>query len=237
MIERGYALPGALVVASDSHANMYGAVGALGTPVVRTDAASIWATGEFWWQVPRTVQVVLEGALRPGVSGKDVILTLCALYRRRGAERRGRVRGPRRRVAGHGGAHEHREHDDGVGRPHRLVPGGRPDAGLPPRAQARLEAAGHGSASRGAALRVGGGAAAPGPDAAYAARITLDLSQRSPRSWRVRTTCRWGSRPRQWRRRWHRHRPAYLLSCVNGRLEDLEAAAAVLRGRSVSRTA
>jgi homoaconitate hydratase len=81
MMEAATPQPGALVVASDSHANMYGAVGALGTPVVRTDAASIWATGRFWWQVPRTVQVVLEGAPAPGVSGKDVILTLCALYR------------------------------------------------------------------------------------------------------------------------------------------------------------
>src|SRR5215467_2775366 len=61
---------------------MYGALGAIGTPVVRTDAAAIWATGEFWWQVPRTVQVVLEGKLAPGVTGKDVIITLCGLYNR-----------------------------------------------------------------------------------------------------------------------------------------------------------
>ncbi|HEX6559072.1 MAG TPA: aconitase family protein, partial [Longimicrobiales bacterium] len=80
MIENGFVLPGSLVVASDSHANMYGALGAVGTPVVRTDAAAIWATGEFWWQVPRTVQVVLEGNLCKGVSGKDVILTLCGSY-------------------------------------------------------------------------------------------------------------------------------------------------------------
>jgi homoaconitate hydratase len=80
MIAHGYVLPGSLVVASDSHSNMYGAVGALGTPVVRTDAAAIWATGEFWWQLPRTVRVVLEGELREGVSGKDIIITLCGLY-------------------------------------------------------------------------------------------------------------------------------------------------------------
>jgi homoaconitate hydratase len=61
---------------------MYGAVGALGTPVVRTDAAAIWATGEFWWQVPRTVQVVLSGTLPPGATGKDLIITLCGLYDR-----------------------------------------------------------------------------------------------------------------------------------------------------------
>ncbi len=80
MVEQGYVQPGRFVVASDSHSNMYGALGAIGTPVVRTDAAAIWATGEFWWQIPRTIQVVLEGELRPGVTGKDVIITLCGLY-------------------------------------------------------------------------------------------------------------------------------------------------------------
>src|SRR5438309_9930082 len=80
MIERGYVTPGSFVVASDSHSNMYGALGAIGTPIVRTDAAAVWATGEFWWQIPRTIQVVLEGNLPEGVSGKDVIITLCGLY-------------------------------------------------------------------------------------------------------------------------------------------------------------
>src|SRR5271167_514394 len=80
MVEQGYVLPGTFVVASDSHSNMYGALGAIGTPVVRTDAAAIWATGEFWWQIPRTVQVVLHGTLAPGATGKDVIVTLCGLY-------------------------------------------------------------------------------------------------------------------------------------------------------------
>ena len=80
MVEQGYVLPGTFVVASDSHSNMYGALGAIGTPVVRTDAAAIWATGEFWWQIPRTVQVVLEGQLASGTTGKDVIVTLCGLY-------------------------------------------------------------------------------------------------------------------------------------------------------------
>jgi homoaconitate hydratase len=80
MVEQGYVTPGSFVVASDSHSNMYGALGALGTPVVRTDAAAIWATGEFWWQIPRTVQVVLTGTLTPGVTGKDVIIALCGIY-------------------------------------------------------------------------------------------------------------------------------------------------------------
>ncbi|HEY3661312.1 MAG TPA: homoaconitase [Candidatus Udaeobacter sp.] len=80
MIEQGYVVPGSIVVASDSHSNLYGAMAALGTPVVRTDAASIWATGVTWWQVPPVAKVVLKGKLLPGVVGKDVIIALCGLF-------------------------------------------------------------------------------------------------------------------------------------------------------------
>ena len=80
MVEQGYVVPGAMVVASDSHSNLYGAMAALGTPVVRTDAASIWATGVTWWQVPPVAKVVLKGKLSPGVVGKDVIIALCGLF-------------------------------------------------------------------------------------------------------------------------------------------------------------
>jgi homoaconitate hydratase len=80
MVEQGYVVPGAMVVASDSHSNLYGAMAALGTPVVRTDAASIWATGVTWWQVPPVAKVVLKGKLLPGVVGKDVIIALCGLF-------------------------------------------------------------------------------------------------------------------------------------------------------------
>jgi homoaconitate hydratase len=80
MVEQGYVVPGALVVASDSHSNLYGAMAALGTPVVRTDAASIWATGVTWWQVPKVAKVLLKGNLSAGVTGKDVIIALCGLF-------------------------------------------------------------------------------------------------------------------------------------------------------------
>ncbi|MFZ1730600.1 MAG: homoaconitase [Bacteroidota bacterium] len=80
MCEEGYAWPGTMVVASDSHSNMYGGLGCLGTPIVRTDAAAIWATGRTWWKVPPVARVTLIGALLPGVTGKDVIITLCGLF-------------------------------------------------------------------------------------------------------------------------------------------------------------
>src|SRR5438552_7754088 len=80
MVEQGYVTPGSLVVGSDSHSNLYGAIAALGTPVVRTDAAGIWATGVMWWQVPQVARVVLKNRLGPGVVGKGVIIALCGLF-------------------------------------------------------------------------------------------------------------------------------------------------------------
>lgn len=80
MIEEGYAFPGTMCVASDSHSNMYGGIGCLGTPIVRTDAAAIWATGRTWWQIPPVVKVELKGELSPGVTGKDVIIALSGYF-------------------------------------------------------------------------------------------------------------------------------------------------------------
>ena len=80
MVEEGYAFPGTMTVASDSHSNMYGGVGCLGTPMVRTDAACIWATGKTWWQVPPIAKVTFTGALPQGVTGKDVIVALSGLF-------------------------------------------------------------------------------------------------------------------------------------------------------------
>jgi len=59
---------------------MYGGVGCVGTPIVRTDSAAIWATGTTWWQVPRIVKVELRGKLVAGVTGKDVIVALCGAF-------------------------------------------------------------------------------------------------------------------------------------------------------------
>lgn len=80
MCEEGFVLPGTMVVASDSHSNIYGGLGALGTPVVRTDAAGLWATGESWYQVPPVTRIELVGELGKGVSGKDVIIALCGEF-------------------------------------------------------------------------------------------------------------------------------------------------------------
>jgi len=107
MVEEGFVTPGALVVASDSHSNLYGGAAALGTPVVRTDAAAIWATGKTWWQVPPIAKVTLAGLeaagerrlrdgrhlppARRGRQGRDH-RPLWKIQQRRGAQPRLRVR-------------------------------------------------------------------------------------------------------------------------------------------------
>lgn len=81
MVEEGYAWPGTMAVASDSHSNHYGGVGCLGTPIVRTDSASILATSRTWWQIPPVAKVTFTGTLPAGVTGKDVIVALCGLFK------------------------------------------------------------------------------------------------------------------------------------------------------------
>lgn len=67
-------------MASDSHATHYGGIGCLSTPLVRTDAAGIWATGRTWLRIPPVIRVNLTGTLPAGVTGKDVIVALCTLF-------------------------------------------------------------------------------------------------------------------------------------------------------------
>lgn len=76
MVDKGLALPGMLVVGSDSHTCMYGAVGAFATGIDRTEAAGLLLTGETWLRVPESIRVRLRGHLRPPVSAKDLVLQL-----------------------------------------------------------------------------------------------------------------------------------------------------------------
>lgn len=81
MIEEGYAWPGTVTVASDSHSNMYGGISCLGTAIVRSDAASVLATSTIFWQVPPIAKITFTGVLPPGVTGKDTIIALCAMLK------------------------------------------------------------------------------------------------------------------------------------------------------------
>jgi homoaconitate hydratase family protein len=76
VVEKGHALPGKILVGSDSHTCSYGAVNAFSTGIDRTEAAALLLVGETWFRVPPTIRVTLKGEFKPGVSAKDLILTI-----------------------------------------------------------------------------------------------------------------------------------------------------------------
>ena len=236
MMEKGYVLPGSFVVASDSHSNMYGALGAIGTPVVRTDAAALWATGEFWWQIPRTIQVELAGKLRAGVSGKDVIITLCGLYNKE------EVLNAVVEFCGegvHGLTVEERMSIANMTTEWGALVGWFPAdaqtfAFLRERRLALGAAADH-RLIEGDLRRLEANPPMPDSDAVYAAKIKLDLSTVTPHV-SGPDTVQVMSSVAEIAKKKVAIQKAYLLSCVNSRLEDLAAAAKVLQGKKVAST-
>jgi len=247
MCEEGYAWPGTMAVASDSHSNMYGGLGCLGTPVVRTDAAAIWATGKTWWQVPPVAKLELKGRLKPGVAGKDVIITLCGFFNK------DEVLNHAIEFCGEGIASLPLEQRltianmttewgalvgvfaiDGItiawlkkradyiaARGLAGVPSDADGNGLHPRLnQDRIR-------------RLELNIPQADPDAFYAKELTLDLASvqpyvSGPNHVKTMTSIS------EIRRKKIKIQKAYLVSCVNSRVDDLAQAAAVVRGNKVA---
>lgn len=76
MCEKGYVLPGMVAVGSDSHSCMYGAMGAFGTGIGRSEMAVVFATGRLWFRVPETIKVTLTGNMPRGITSKDLMLSI-----------------------------------------------------------------------------------------------------------------------------------------------------------------
>jgi homoaconitate hydratase len=234
MVERGYVVPGSFVVASDSHSNMYGALGAVGTPIVRTDAAAVWATGEFWWQIPRSVEVVLEGKLPEGATGKDIIITLCGLYNH------DEVLNAAIEFSGPGVASLSMDARFSIS---NMTTEWGPLVGWFPvdevtikylrKVHQRLKATGVERFTEKDIEKWTKNSPQPDAGAVYAARIVLDLAQVTPHV-SGPDTVQVMSSLAELERKKVAIQKAYLLSCVNSRVEDLEAAAKVLKGKKVS---
>jgi 3-isopropylmalate/(R)-2-methylmalate dehydratase large subunit len=77
--EKGLVAPGELVIGADSHTCTYGALGAFSTGVGSTDMAAGMATGEAWFKVPSAIKFNITGKLNEWVSGKDVILHIIGM--------------------------------------------------------------------------------------------------------------------------------------------------------------
>ncbi|GAA0732434.1 3-isopropylmalate dehydratase large subunit [Clostridium oceanicum] len=77
--EKGLAVCGDVIIGADSHTCTYGALGAFSTGIGSTDMGAGMATGEAWFKVPEAIKFVLKGKLKPWVSGKDVILHIIGM--------------------------------------------------------------------------------------------------------------------------------------------------------------
>lgn len=74
VVGKGHILPGQLALGTDSHTTSYGCVAACSTGVGATEMAAVWATGKIWLKVPGSIKITVRGKLPRGVFAKDVIL-------------------------------------------------------------------------------------------------------------------------------------------------------------------
>lgn len=75
-IDKGLAVPGSTLVSTDSHANILGAIGAFGQGMGDRDIAAAWANGRVWFKVPESVKIILSGKRKKEISAKDIVLNL-----------------------------------------------------------------------------------------------------------------------------------------------------------------
>jgi 3-isopropylmalate dehydratase large subunit len=85
-VEQGFAMPGKLIVGSDSHTTTYGALGALSAGIGRSEVAAVWATGELWFQVPETLKINVNGQLPKYLTPKDIALYIIGQIKSDGAD-------------------------------------------------------------------------------------------------------------------------------------------------------
>lgn len=208
LIEERLVFPGAIVLGSDSHSTTYGAVAAFGTGMGATDIALAAASGKTWLRVPESVKVTLEGEPAPGVSAKDIALEMIRVLTADGATYMS--------VEIHAG--------DKFSRGERMTL-----ANLCVEAGAK------------AGMVVPGGEILemydvpdwvyPDVDAVYAQEVVIDLSSLTPR---MSVPSFVDNVEEVAALRGIRVDQVFIGTCTNGRLEDLRAAAEILRGRKVA---
>jgi len=84
-VETGLVKPGQMVTNTDSHTLTIGAVGAVGCGIGVAEMAYLWAYGKLWFQVPASLRIELTGRLAPGVTAKDLVLSIVQRLTVRGA--------------------------------------------------------------------------------------------------------------------------------------------------------
>ncbi len=86
--EHGHSRPGEVLVGTDSHTTTHGAFGCFGTGIGATEMACVWATGSLWLRVPETIRIEVGGTFGPYVGAKDLVLHIIGVLRADGADYR-----------------------------------------------------------------------------------------------------------------------------------------------------
>ncbi len=214
--EEGLALPGDLILGADSHTTHHGWLGAFGAGIGRSEAAVLWATGKLWLRVPESLRINLFGSLPPGVTAKDLCL---AISRELGADG-----GLYCSLEFAGPGVESLTLESRMVIPNSMAEIGVKNAYLPPDDKVFDYLAQRTNRPR---PEVEAQALYPDEGATYAAEYDLHLDQLEPlvacphSVEDVRPLAAVAGR---------RVDMAFIGTCTNGRLEDLAAAAQVLRG-------
>jgi 3-isopropylmalate/(R)-2-methylmalate dehydratase large subunit len=213
--EYGHALPGTLIVGSDSHTPSHGALGAFAAGIGRTEAAAVMATGEIWLRVPESMRIVVEGTLPERVSAKDLVLYIIGDIRADGADYRSvEFAGPTVEAMSVGSRQVLCNMAAEMGAKNGFVaPDDRTRAWLAGRTDRAYQEV-H-----------------PDPDATYAHVLHYYVSELAPQVAKphrvdnvVPVSEIAGTRIDQ----------AVIGTCTNGRMEDLRAAAGILRGKLIT---
>ena len=213
--EKGHALPGYLIVGSDSHTPTHGAFGAFAAGIGRTEAASVMATGEIWLMVPHSFRVVVKGGLPKGVYSKDIVLHIIGDLGADGADYRS--------VEFAGPVVEEMSIASRMVLCNMAAEMGAKAGVVEPDEKTRSWLTGRTSADFQEVLA--------DPDAVYERVIEYDVTELAPQVARPHTvdnvvpiTEVAGTRIDQ----------AFIGTCTNGRLEDFRVAARILRGRTIA---
>ena len=216
LAEKGFALPGSLLVGTDSHTCMAGAFGCFGTGIGTTEMAGVLLTGEIWLRVPESIFISCKGTLTPGVMAKDLILSIIGRLGHDGATYMALEFG--------GNAIPNLPMDERLCLCNMAVEAGAKTGLIPADDITRDYLHNHGCSKEYSALYADA-------DAVYADMLECDLNNLSPQiaaPHDVDNVHPVGKLEGQLLD------AAYIGSCTGGRLHDLRKAAAVLKGRHIS---
>ena len=215
LVEEGLALPGEVVLGSDSHSPHAGVMGAFGAGIGRSEMASIWAVGSLWLRVPESMKITVDGQFKPGVTAKDLAIKVIGDLGADGALYMS--------VEWHGAAIRSLDISQRSILPNMMAEMGAKNSVIPPDEVTFAYLAGR--AKREFELLL------PDEDATYAQSYTYRAEDLEPMIACPHTVDNVQPLSKVARMRVHQ---AFLGTCTNGRLEDLAAAAAVLKGRKTA---